>query len=176
MLLVRDSLGRRIYTTVADVAAEMGVSSIVACQVLEDEPDVLGIVVNLTDYTIGTDAGGEVNFFDFFDIDYNQYKYLLETRCSGALTKIRSALVLKSVAGSAVLVTPTAPAFDGTTITIVATTGAQYKRQDDDSTVSAATPITLASGETLTIYAVPTSTNYYFANNVDDEWTFTNQN
>jgi hypothetical protein len=176
MLLVRDSLGRRIYTTVSDVAAEMGVSSIVACQVLEDEPDLLGIVVNLTDYTIGTDAGGEVNFFDFFDIDYNQYKYLLETRCSGALTKIRSALVLKSVAGTSTLVTPTAPDFDGTTITVPTVAGVTYKRQDNDNTVTTGSPITLASGETLTIYAVPTSAGSYFANNVDDEWTFTNEN
>jgi hypothetical protein len=176
MLLVRDSLGRRIYTTVSDVAAEMGVSGIVACQVLEDEPDLLGIVVNLTDYTIGTDAGGEVNFFDFFDIDYNQYKYLLETRCSGALTKIRSALVLKSVAGTSTLVTPTAPDFDGTTITVPTVAGVTYKRQDNDNTVTTGSPITLASGETLTIYAVPTSAGSYFANNVDDEWTFTNEN
>jgi hypothetical protein len=161
---------------VADVAAEMGVSAIVACQALEDEADLLGIVVNLTDYTIGTDAGGEVNFFDFFDIDYNQYKYLLETRCSGALTKIRSALVLMSVAGSAVLVTPQAPAFDGTTITVPTQAGVTYKRQDNNNTVTTGSPITLASGETLTIYAVPTSTGSYFANNVDDEWTFTNEN
>ncbi|HEX4499766.1 MAG TPA: hypothetical protein VH187_01155, partial [Scandinavium sp.] len=176
MLLVRDSLGRRIYTTVSDVAAEMGVSGIVACQVLEDEPDLLGIVVNLTDYTIGTDAGGEVNFFDFFDIDYNQYKYLLETRCSGALTKIRSALVLKSVAGTSQLVTPTAPDFDGTTITVPTVAGVTYKRQDNDNTVTTGSPIALASGETLTIYAVPTSAGSYFANNVEDEWTFTNEN
>jgi hypothetical protein len=98
ILLVRDSLGRRIYSSPQDIANEMGVGSIVACEALESVPDLVGIIVNLTDYTIGTDAGGEVNFFDFFDIDYNQYKYLLETRCSGALTKLRSALVIKTQA------------------------------------------------------------------------------
>jgi hypothetical protein len=160
---------------VSDIAAEMGVSAIVACQVLEDETDLLGIVVNLTDYTIGTDAGGEVNFFDFFDIDYNQYKYLLETRVSGALTKIRSALVLMSVAGTSVLVKPAAPTFDGTTITVVDTTGAVYKRSDTNAVVTGAGPIALTSGETLTIYATA-APGHNFANNVDDEWTFTNEN
>ena len=62
---------------------------------MEGEADLLGIIVNLKDYTIGADKGGEVNFFDDFDIDYNQYKYLYETRVSGALTKIRSAMVIK---------------------------------------------------------------------------------
>ena len=61
---------------------------------MEQEAKLIGIVVNLKDYTIGADKGGEINFFDDFDIDYNQYKYLYETRISGALTKIRSALVV----------------------------------------------------------------------------------
>jgi hypothetical protein len=73
----------------------MGVGSIVTVEVMEAEADLLGIIVNLRDYTIGADKGGDVNFFDDFDIDYNQYKYLLETRISGALTKIRSALVIQ---------------------------------------------------------------------------------
>jgi len=176
LLLVRDTLGRRLYTSVSDVAAEMGVSSIVACQALEDEPDVLGIIVNLTDYTIGTDAGGEVNFFDFFDIDYNQYKYLLETRVSGALTKIRSALVIMSVAGSAVLVTPQAPDFDGTTVTVKTTAGVTYTNKDTGQTLTTGSPVTLASGETLNVQAEPASAGSYFANNVEDEWSFTNQN
>jgi hypothetical protein len=77
----------------------MGVGAIVTVEVMEDEADLVGIVVNLRDYTIGADKGGDVNFFDDFDIDYNQYKYLLETRVSGALTKIRSALVITTPAG-----------------------------------------------------------------------------
>jgi len=175
-LLQRDTLGRRLYSSIAEVASEMGVSSIVAVEVMEDYPDVVGIIVNLSDYTLGTDKGGEVNFFDFFDIDYNQYKYLLESRCSGALTKIRSALVIKKVAGSAQLVEPTEPSFDGTTITVSTIAGVTYKRADTNANVVTASPITLASGETLKIYAVPSSGTFYFENNVDDEWTFTNEN
>lgn len=174
MLLVRDSLGRRIYNTASDVAAEMGVSSIVACEALEDEPECLGIIVNLSDYTLGTDKGGEVNFFDFFDIDFNQYKYLLETRVSGALTKVRSALVLKSVAGGDQLVAPQSPTFDGTSVDAVGTVGVTYKRKDTDAALNPGTPVALAPGESLTVYAVPNA-NYYFANNVDDEWTFKNE-
>jgi hypothetical protein len=100
MLLARDTTGRRMYRGVQELAAELGVSAIVIVEVMETETDLLGIVVNLKDYTIGADKGGEVNFFDDFDIDYNQYKYLYETRVSGALTKIRSAVVVtKAPAG-----------------------------------------------------------------------------
>jgi Caudovirus prohead serine protease len=94
MLLSRDGMERRMYRGVAELASELGVSNIVVVEVMESEPDLLGIVVNLKDYTIGADKGGEINFFDDFDIDYNQYKYLYETRVSGALTKIRSAVVV----------------------------------------------------------------------------------
>jgi Caudovirus prohead serine protease len=102
LLLAKDSLGRRLYRTTADLAAELGVSTIVTVEVMEDEEDLLGIIVNLTDYTVGADRGGEVSMFDDFDIDYNQYKYLIETRLSGGLTKIRSAIVIKNTG-----VTPT---------------------------------------------------------------------
>jgi len=173
-LLQRDTLGRRLYSSIAEVASEMGVSSIVAVEVMEDYPDVVGIIVNLTDYTLGTDKGGEVNFFDFFDIDYNQYKYLLETRCSGALTKVRSALVIKKVAAADVKVTPNEPSFDGTTITINGTTGVVYKRADTNATVIDNATIVLASGQSLKIYAT-TAPGHYLENNVDDEWTFTNE-
>jgi HK97 family phage major capsid protein len=98
IMLKRDTLGRRIYGSVSDIASEMGVSAIIPCEALEATANLVGILVNLTDYTIGTDKGGQINFFDFFDIDYNQYKYLLETRCSGALTKLRSAIVFTSTA------------------------------------------------------------------------------
>ena len=173
-LLQRDTLGRRLYSSISEVASEMGVSSIVPVEVMEDYPDVVGIIVNLTDYTLGTDKGGEVNFFDFFDIDYNQYKYLLESRCSGALTKIRSALVIKKVAGADVLVVPNEPSFDGTTITINGTTGVVYHRADTNAVVVDNATVVLATGQSLKIYAVPAA-GHYFANNVDDEWTFTNE-
>jgi Caudovirus prohead serine protease len=94
LLLTKDGMGRRMYHSKDELAGEMGVSDIQYVEVMEQEEDLLGIVVNLKDYTVGADKGGEINFFDDFDIDYNQYKYLYETRISGALTKIRSALVL----------------------------------------------------------------------------------
>jgi hypothetical protein len=99
MLLSRDGMERRMYRNVSELASELGVSAIVVVEVMESEPDLLGIVVNLKDYTIGADKGGEINFFDDFDIDYNQYKYLYETRVSGALTKIRSAVVVTKKTG-----------------------------------------------------------------------------
>lgn len=95
MLVHRDNDGHRMWRTPAELAAEMGVANIVTVEVMESETDLVGIIVNLKDYTIGADKGGDVNFFDDFDIDYNQYKYLLETRVSGGLTKIRSAMVVK---------------------------------------------------------------------------------
>jgi hypothetical protein len=58
---------------------------------------ILGIVVNMRDYTIGADKGGQVSMFDDFDIDYNQYKYLIETRVSGALTRPKSALIVEKL-------------------------------------------------------------------------------
>jgi len=95
MLIHRDGDGHRLWRTPSELASEMGVANIVTVEVMETEDDLFGIVVNLKDYTIGADKGGDVNFFDDFDIDYNQYKYLLETRVSGALTKIRSAVVVE---------------------------------------------------------------------------------
>ena len=95
LLVHRDADGHRLWKTPTELASEMGVTNIVTVEVMETVTDLYGIVVNLKDYTIGADKGGDINFFDDFDIDYNQYKYLLETRVSGALTKIRSALVIK---------------------------------------------------------------------------------
>lgn len=180
-LLVRDTLGRRIYNTASDVASAMGVSNIVAVEAMEDDAyaDLIGIIVNLNDYTIGTDQGGEVNFFDFFDIDYNQYKYLLETRCSGALIKPRSALVLRTAAAGATEVTPAAPTFDEATgnITIVDTAGVTYKRADTNAVVTAASsPIAVDPQRSLKIYAQPADTAHYLEVNQEDEWTFRNDN
>ena len=60
---------------------------------------LIGIKVNLKDYNVGTDKGGEITSFDDFDIDYNQYKYLMEGRCSGALKKVRSAQIYETLVG-----------------------------------------------------------------------------
>jgi len=103
MLLVKDTLGHRLYKTVQELASVLRVSKIVEVEPMneavrmvgDDEHQILGIVVNLKDYTIGADRGGQVAMFDDFDIDYNQYKYLIETRISGALTKPKSALIIE---------------------------------------------------------------------------------
>jgi hypothetical protein len=175
MLLARDTLGRRLYRTASDLAAELGVAAIVPVEVMDSRPDVFGIIVNMTDYTIGTDKGGEVNFFDFFDIDYNQYKYLLETRCVGALTKIRSALVVwQGAAAGDTPVVPTEPTFDGTNITIVDTPNVVYTRTDTGAVVNAAgSPIAVPDGETLEIAAAPAA-GHYFSEDADTQWTFMN--
>lgn len=174
MLLSKDTFGRRRWNTKEELASAMRVSDIVAVEVMEEEADLLGIMVNLVDYTIGTDKGGEVNFFDDFDIDYNQLKYLYETRLSGALTKIRSALILKKVTGTDVLVVPNPPTFVEETgvVTIVATTGITYKNANTGATLSTGAQSALAEGASITVRAVSNS-GYYQTNNIDDEWTFT---
>lgn len=173
LLLARDTLGHRLWKTPAELASEMGVSAIVTVEVMESEDDLLGIIVNLKDYTIGADKGGEVNFFDDFDIDYNQYKYLYETRISGALTKIRSAMAIKRAPSGAALVTPEKPDFDGTTVIVKTTPGVTYKNKATGTTLTTGAPVTLAAGDSLTVQAEPAS-GKYFANNQDDEWTFKN--
>jgi hypothetical protein len=174
MLLLKDTLGRRLYNNKADLASALGVDSIVEVEVMEQDTTLLGILVNLQDYCVGTDRGGEVSMFDNFDIDYNQYKYLLETRMTGALCKLRSALVYRKVAAGAALVTPVKPGFAANVITPATTTGVTYKRADTNATVTTGAPITLdaVTLTSLVIYAVPASGSYYFENNVEDQWTF----
>jgi hypothetical protein len=176
LLLTRDTLGHRLWRTPGELASEMGLAGIVTVEVMENEPDLVGIIVNLKDYTIGADKGGDVNFFDDFDIDYNQYKYLLETRVSGALTRIRSAMVIRKSAAGGTLATPTAPTFNDTTgvVTIPTTAGVAYKNNDTGATLVAGAQAPLAVGASLRVLAEPTG-NYYFASNQDDEWTFTNE-
>ena len=106
MLLREDSMGRKIYTSVNELAIALRVSSIVTSPVLENLTrtrtdntvvTLLGLIVNLIDYNVGADKGGAVAMFDDFDIDYNQQKYLIETRCSGALITPYSAIALEQV-------------------------------------------------------------------------------
>ena len=101
MLLLEDTIGHKLYKTEAELATALRVKEIVTVPVMEnltdkDSKNVYGIIVNLADYNVGADKGGAVNMFDDFDIDYNQQKYLIETRCSGALIKPFSAIVLRS--------------------------------------------------------------------------------
>lgn len=103
-LLLEDTTGRIIYDTEEKLRTALRVSSIVTVPVMEglkrddgegNSLDLLGIIVNLSDYNVGADKGGAINMFDDFDIDYNQQKYLIETRCSGALIKPFSAITLE---------------------------------------------------------------------------------
>lgn len=110
LLLLKDKIGHFIYKNVSELATTLRVSDIVTVPVLEGmqrtpgssetaltgkKPNLDGIIVNLKDYDIGADKGGAVSMFDDFDIDYNQQKYLIEARCSGALTVPYSAIVLE---------------------------------------------------------------------------------
>lgn len=104
MLLARDMNGRRIYESKSDLAAALNVASIETAEqfeglIREDKQHkkhkLLGIFVNLTDYQVGSTKGGEITSFNDFDIDFNQEKYLMETRVSGALTRVYSAIALE---------------------------------------------------------------------------------
>ena len=97
MLLIEDLNGHRLYNSENDLALALRVDEIVTIPAMEESAyeDIVGIIVNMADYTAGADKGGSVNMFDDFDIDYNQMKYLMETRCSGALVQPHSAIVLK---------------------------------------------------------------------------------
>ncbi len=114
LLTVRDNDNHRIHINRADLADQLGVAAVVPVPVMNgltrndivDPPGVpsgtynietLGVIVNLRDYSVGQDRGGEVNFFDDFDIDYNKYSYLYETRMSGALTNPMSAIAIENV-------------------------------------------------------------------------------
>ncbi len=101
-LLLTDTTGRDIYEDVNQLCKKLRVKEIVTVPVMEgvkakDGNDMLAILTNMNDYNVGADKGGSVNMFDDFDIDYNQQKFLMETRCSGALTKPYSAIVYSLV-------------------------------------------------------------------------------
>lgn len=104
MLLARDMNGRRIYSSKAELATELNVAEIITAEQFEGKTrtdaqnktkKLLGIIANLSDYSLGATKGGEITHFTDFDIDFNQLKSLLETRCSGALTRVYSAIALE---------------------------------------------------------------------------------
>ena len=104
MLLARDMNGRRIYSSKAELASALNVGNIITCEQFEGKvrtttdskkKKLLGLIVNLADYSLGATKGGEVTHFTDFDIDFNAEKSLLETRCSGALTRIYSAIAIE---------------------------------------------------------------------------------
>jgi HK97 family phage prohead protease len=181
MLLAKDQLGRRLYATTAELAAALGVRDVIACEALEVETDLIGIIVNLQDYTIGADRGGQVSMFDFFDIDYNQFKYLMETRVSGAMTKYKGALVVMQFEGAGgVLPDPPAPAFDETTgiATVPTVSHVTYVTVDgsgtESSALTAGAQTAIASGATVHYRAKAAST-YTFSDGASEDWFFTRE-
>ena len=94
LTLLKDGDNRRLFPTRDNLRDAIGVGKIVDVDVFSAVPKLVGIITNLDDYTMGANKGGEINFFDDFDLDFNQEKYLLETRISGALTKHRTAIVV----------------------------------------------------------------------------------
>lgn len=100
MLLMEDKMGQRLYKTINELAAAAAVDKIVKVPASVMPEAVYAVALDLQDYNVGATKGGEVSLFDDFDIDYNKMKYLIETRCSGALTLPHSAIVLKTVGGS----------------------------------------------------------------------------
>lgn len=100
MLLLEDGMGRPLYADEAALARKLRVSKIVTVPEMDGRKgakggDLAAVIVNLSDYTVGADKGGAVSMFDDFDIDYNAMKYLIETRCSGALTTPYSAMAIE---------------------------------------------------------------------------------
>ena len=104
MLLARDMNGRRIYSSVSELASALNVGNIVTAEQFEGKTrktddsktkKLIALIANLADYSLGATKGGQVTHFTQFDIDFNQEKSLLETRCSGALTRVYSAIAVE---------------------------------------------------------------------------------
>lgn len=166
LLVLKDKMGRRLYESESALASALRVKEIIAVEVLEEIPTILGIVTNLVDYTIGANKGGELTFFDFFDIDFNQNKYLMETRISGALTKPKSAVIIRRLQGT--LATVVAPSFNGPTNTITVPTSTGIKYLINDAVVTGSVVIT--HNTTISAEAL---TGYYITPGTTTDWTFT---
>lgn len=170
MMLIKDADGHRLYKTESELASAMRVGRIVEVEAFDEDPTLVGIIVNLSDYVVGSDRGGQVTMFDDFDIDYNQMKYLIEGRMSGALTKPNSALVIRSSGTGDVAVTPQAPAWDSGAyeVTIPVVTGVVY--QDSVGTVLSGT-VGLDAGDILNVYAVA-DTGYFINPGARTRWSY----
>lgn len=164
MLLLKDKMGRRLYTSQDALASELMAKEIVTVEPME-QTDIFAIYVNLNDYTAGADKGGEVSMFDDFDIDYNQHKYLIETRMSGALTKPKSAVVVRRQLGT--LAIPKSPSFNSNTntVTIPKIEGVEYTIEGSpvtgDKVITSTTEVDARA-----------KSGYYFAPNTVANWSF----
>lgn len=176
MMLTKDGLGRRMYEDEAALARALRVTEIVEVEVMEgqerDGGEILMIIVNPNDYAVGSTRGGELTKFDDFDIDLNQYKYLIEGRCSAALQEHKTAQVI--VRGSGTLISPSAPTFDAGTgiITIPTVTGVTYRNAFTNAPLTAGAQPALDPGQVYNVRATPNAT-YYFPHNFDNDWQYT---
>lgn len=167
IMLEEDRFGRPLYANRGELADKIGVSSIVTVDLFQEYDGLFAIIVSLSDYTVGSNRGGELTSFEDFDIDFNQYKYLQETRLSGGLTKPFSAIVVTRAAGTSVV--PTAPSFDGetNTLTIPTQAGTTYSidgvDQVDGAQVVLTEPTEVRAEADDTFY-IPTGTtrSWYF--------------
>lgn len=166
MLLLKDMNGRRIYNTTQELASALRVSEIVEVERLEDHPNIVGIMVNLRDYTLGSDKGGEATSFEDFDIDYNKHKYLIETRASGALNRPKAAIVVLREEGNPA--TPTSPSFNSETNTILIPTIAGIEYSISGETVTGSVEI-----DKDTEVEASAKDGYYIPANTNTSWTFT---
>lgn len=173
MLTMRDAFGHRIYKNLSDLAGDLEVNKLVRVPTELFPEDALLVLVDLSDYNFGTDGGGELTLFDDFDIDFNQYKYLMEVYLSGALTLPYSAQVFYTVEPDSVeTVTPAAPDFTENTVTIPNVEGVVYTRSDTMAELDPDEEIVLTTGQSVQIIARPAE-GYAFADgNPFKTWNF----
>lgn len=170
-MTLRDEMGHRLYRTLAELSSELRVNRIVTVPLLNTVPGLVGVLVDMNDYTVGADKGGALTMFDDFDIDYNKYKYLLETRCSGALTLPSSAIVVYNGHNSGkTVVTPAAPTYDPETgtVTITATAGVKYF---DANNVEKTGDVVIPAGGSIQLFAMPADDTKIIGAGVDS-WSF----
>jgi hypothetical protein len=165
ILLEEDKFGRPLYADKQALANKLGVRNIVTVDIFDEYDNLYAIMVSLQDYTIGSNKGGELTSFEDFDIDFNQYKYLQETRLSGGLTKPFSAVVITKAQGT--LANATTPSFNGetNTITIPTATGVEYLINDE--VVTGNVVIT----QLTEVNAEPTA-GYYLTTGSTRDWTY----
>jgi hypothetical protein len=166
LLLDEDRYGRPLYADKSALADKLGVDKIVTVDLFTEYEGLYAIIVSLADYTVGSNRGGELTSFEDFDIDFNQHKYLQETRLSGGLTKPFSAIVITKLQGTEATVTQ--PTFNPTTDTITVPTSAGVVYLIDDEVVTGNVVIT----EPTEVVAEPDD-GYYFPTGSTRAWNYT---
>lgn len=171
LLTIRDDWGKRLYRNLDEVAGDMDVNRIVRVPTELFPSDVLCVVLDMADYNYGTDRGGEVTLFDDFDINFNQYHYLIETYLSGALTLPYSAQVFVAVDAAELQAVPVKPGFNAQTyvITIPTTTGVDYTNAETGAVLAAGPQPALTAGQTFIVEAKPQA-GFYFGTGDDDRY------